>query len=115
MRKVKLLDGICEEAAELLRDQVFSAKLSDVLRKMKPTRQVECVELMISANNITIPYAEALLTATHSCGLRRQIKRFELVFVDHGDQLVRITRIGGIARLGHCLCKCFASGAGKAG
>ena len=64
MRKVKLLDGICSEAAELLRDQVFSVKLSDVLRKMKSTRQVECVELMISANNITIPYAEALLAAS---------------------------------------------------
>lgn len=66
MKKVKLLDGICAEAAELLRDQMFSAKLSDVLRKMKPTRQVECVELMISANNITIPYAEALLAASPS-------------------------------------------------
>jgi len=64
MKKVKLLDGICAEAAELLRDQVFSPKLSDVLRKMKSTRQVECVELMISANNITIPYAEALLAAS---------------------------------------------------
>jgi len=31
---------------------------------MKPTRQVECVELMVSANNVTIPYAEALLVAT---------------------------------------------------
>jgi hypothetical protein len=31
---------------------------------MKPTRQVECVELMIAANNVTVPYAEALLVAT---------------------------------------------------
>jgi hypothetical protein len=74
MRKVKLLDGICPEAAELLRDQVFSAKLSDVLRKMKPTRQVECVELMISANNITIPYAEALLAASPARLLVSEVK-----------------------------------------
>ncbi|WP_409521162.1 hypothetical protein [Methylomonas sp. MO1] len=33
---------------------------------MKPTRQLECVELMISANTITINYAEALLVATPS-------------------------------------------------
>lgn len=66
MRKVKLLDGICPEATKLLKDQVFSTKLSDVLRKMKPTRQIECVELMISANNIKIPYAQALLAATPS-------------------------------------------------
>jgi hypothetical protein len=74
MKKVKLLDGICAEAAELLRDQMFSAKLSDVLRKMKPTRQVECVELMISANNITIPYAEALLAASPSHLLIGEVK-----------------------------------------
>jgi hypothetical protein len=66
MRKVKLLDGICPEATKLLKDQVFSTKLSDILRKMKPTRQIECVELMISANNIKIPYAQALLAATPS-------------------------------------------------
>jgi hypothetical protein len=29
-----------------------------VLRKMKPTRQVECVELMLTANNMTVAYAE---------------------------------------------------------
>jgi hypothetical protein len=32
-----------------------------VLRKIKPTRQVECVELMVSANTITVAYAEAML------------------------------------------------------
>jgi hypothetical protein len=36
-------------------DSTFSANLGAVLRKMKPTRQVECVELMVSANNITVP------------------------------------------------------------
>ena len=66
IRKVKLLDGICPEATKLLKDQVFPTKLSDILRKMKPTRQIECVELMISANTIKIPYAQALLAATPS-------------------------------------------------
>lgn len=64
LKKVKLLDGICSEATDLLRDHVFSAKVTEVLRKMKPTRQVECVELMISSNNISKPYAEALLAAS---------------------------------------------------
>ncbi len=63
-KKRTLLDGICPEAAELLQDRQFSAEISRVLRKMKPTRQVECVELMVSANNITVAYAEALLVAT---------------------------------------------------
>jgi len=64
MKKISLLEGICSEAAEILSDRQFSAELSRVIRKMKPTRQVECVELMVSANNVTIPYAEALLVAT---------------------------------------------------
>ena len=65
-RKAVLLEGICPEAAELLKDHQFPTDLSRVLRKMKPTRQLECVELMISANTITINYAEALLVATPS-------------------------------------------------
>jgi hypothetical protein len=91
MRKVKLLDGICSEAAELLRDQVFSAKLSDVLRKMKPTRQVECVELMISANNITIPYAEALLAASPAHLLVSEVKPKKVKGVS-AEQMLKMER-----------------------
>jgi hypothetical protein len=91
MRKVKLLDGICSEAAELLRDQVFSAKLSDVLRKMKPTRQVECVELMISANNITIPYVEALLAASPAHLLVSEVKPKKVKGVS-AEQMLKMER-----------------------
>lgn len=63
-KKMNLLDGICPEATGMLEDRQFSAELSRLIRKMKPTRQVECVELMISANNMTVSYAEALLAAT---------------------------------------------------
>lgn len=63
-RKAKLLDGICNESQELLKDRVFSVELSRFLRQMKPTRQVECVELMLAANNLTASYAEAMLLAT---------------------------------------------------
>ena len=63
-KKAALLDGICPEAAELLADRQFCVEVSRVVRKMKPTRQVECVELMVSANNITVAYAEAMLVAT---------------------------------------------------
>ncbi|MFL9897883.1 plasmid partitioning protein RepB C-terminal domain-containing protein [Paraburkholderia fungorum] len=64
LKRLSLLEGICPEAAELLGDRQFSPELSRVLRKMKPTRQVECVELMVAANNVTVSYAEALLVAT---------------------------------------------------
>ncbi|WP_407830667.1 plasmid partitioning protein RepB C-terminal domain-containing protein [Verminephrobacter eiseniae] len=49
---------------KMLKDQHFAANLGSVLRKLKPTRQVECVELMLTANNMTVAYAEALLAAT---------------------------------------------------
>ena len=63
-KKMTLLDGLCTEVVDLLKDQTFSAKVTRVLRKMKPTRQVECVELMLSANTITVSYAQAMLMAT---------------------------------------------------
>ncbi|NYT85019.1 plasmid partitioning protein RepB C-terminal domain-containing protein [Pollutimonas harenae] len=62
--KRSLLDGLCEEVVHLLQDRQFSPKLATLLRKMKPTRQIECVELMLSANNLTGSYVEALLMAT---------------------------------------------------
>ena len=63
-KKMLLLDGLCTEVVDLLRDQTFSAEVARVLRKMKPTRQVECVELMLSANTVTVSYAQAMLVAT---------------------------------------------------
>lgn len=63
-KKASLLDGICAEAAELLKEQNFSANVGGILRKMKPTRQVECVELMLAANKVNVAYAQALLAAT---------------------------------------------------
>ena len=63
-KKMTLLDGLCTEVVDLLKDQTFSTEVARVLRKMKPTRQVECVELMLSANTITVSYAEAMLMAT---------------------------------------------------
>lgn len=63
-KKLNLLDGICAEAAGLLKDQRFSANMGAVLRKMKPTRQIECAELMVSSNNVTVGYANCMLAVT---------------------------------------------------
>ncbi|WP_345541755.1 plasmid partitioning protein RepB C-terminal domain-containing protein [Variovorax defluvii] len=79
MRKANLLNGICAEAAELLKDRQFSPEVSTALRQMRPTRQIECVELMIAANTLTVPYARALLMATPSemltAGRRRPVDK----------------------------------------
>ena len=85
-KKLNLLDGICPEAAELLRDQNFSADIGAVLRKLKPTRQVTCVELMVSANSITVVYARALLAATPSNMLVGEIKPKKITGVS-ADQM----------------------------
>lgn len=63
-RRAKLLEGICAEAIELLTDRNFSPEVTRTLRKMKPIRQVECIELMLAANSMTVNYMRALLMAT---------------------------------------------------
>ena len=62
--KLGLLDGICAEALHVLRDREFSPGVTKALRKMKPTRQIECAEMMVAGNCSTVHYAKALLAAT---------------------------------------------------
>lgn len=62
--KRNLLKGIGSETVDLLKDRRISPKAINELRKMKPMRQIEVAELMIAANNFTVPYAKALLVAT---------------------------------------------------
>jgi ParB-like chromosome segregation protein Spo0J len=62
--KRTLLDGVCPEVAEMLKDKSVDAAVFALLRKMKPLRQIEAVELMLAMNNFTARYAQALLAAT---------------------------------------------------
>lgn len=63
-RRRTLLDGICPEAVDILKDKSVNPATFDALRKMKPLRQVETIELMAAAGNFTSSYAKALLAAT---------------------------------------------------
>lgn len=63
-KRVNLLEGVTAGAVVLLRDQQFNPEVARVLRKMRPERQVEAVELMIAAKAVNVTYAEALLNAT---------------------------------------------------
>jgi ParB-like chromosome segregation protein Spo0J len=63
-RKARLLDGVCAEAASLLKDKQCPMALFEVLKKMKPMRQIETAELLNNANNYTVHYAAALLAGT---------------------------------------------------
>ena len=62
--KRDLLRGISPEAVKLLKDRRICPRAINEIRKMKPLRQIEVAELMIAANNFTVPYAKALLAAT---------------------------------------------------
>lgn len=64
VHKKNLLDGICEEAAELLKDKIVAGGVFSILRKMVPFRQIECATLMNDSNVYSVPYASALLAAT---------------------------------------------------
>ncbi|MBN1909330.1 MAG: ParB N-terminal domain-containing protein [Pirellulales bacterium] len=63
-RKRDLLDGICPEAVQLLKDKRACAAVFRELRKVKPMRQIEMVELMVAAGNYSRRYAECLFAAT---------------------------------------------------
>ena len=65
IRKRKtMLNGICPEAIDLLKDKPVAPHAFKALRKMRPVRQIEAVELMISASNYTLSYADLLLAGT---------------------------------------------------
>jgi transcriptional regulator with XRE-family HTH domain len=59
-----LLDGISPDVAELLKDRSVGQDVFRKLRKMKPVRQLEVAELMVSANTYTTSYARALLATS---------------------------------------------------
>ena len=63
---IELLDGITEGAANLLKDKNISEKAIRLLKKVKPLRQIEIAELLVSANNYSLGYVEALILGTPS-------------------------------------------------
>lgn len=68
-QKRTLLNGICPEATELLKARHCPINSFRALRKMKPLRQIQAAELMIAANNYTVPYVEAILAASDAADL----------------------------------------------
>ena len=64
-QKRDLLNGICKEAVEILKNRHVSLGVFSLLRKLKPMRQIEVAELLVATGNFSVPYAKALLVATH--------------------------------------------------
>jgi ParB-like chromosome segregation protein Spo0J len=59
-----LLVGITPRAATLLKDKVANPTTFNVLRKLRPSRQIEACELMIAGSNFSLSYARAILAAS---------------------------------------------------
>lgn len=74
-RRFRLLDGICPEAVEILKDTTCPMNVFDVLRRLSPMRQIEAADLMVGQNNFTLMFAKALLAATPDDQLVKQPKK----------------------------------------
>ena len=59
-----MLDGICKEAVEILRNRDVSPAVFAYLKKMKPIRQIEAAEHMRATGTHTVRFAKALLEVT---------------------------------------------------
>lgn len=90
-RRRALLEGVCPEVVELLKDRSVNPVTFEVLKKMKPGRQVEVAELMLAAGNFTASYAKALLAATRQPDLARP-ERPKKVGGMTSDQMARMER-----------------------
>jgi hypothetical protein len=63
-RKRNLLEGICPDAVELLKDTRIAASALAHVKRVTPARQVEMVELMLAVRNYTASYSRCMYLAT---------------------------------------------------
>lgn len=63
-RRRRLLDGICAEAAEVLKEKHIALNTFSELKKLGPIRQIEAAELMVAMNNFSNSYVRSLVAAT---------------------------------------------------
>lgn len=63
-QKRNLLNGICSEVADLLRDKHVPIKAFAELRRLKPMRQVRAAEMMVAMNRFSTNYVRSIVAAT---------------------------------------------------
>jgi hypothetical protein len=121
--KRNLLVGICPEVAELLRDKHVPFNVFTELRFLKPIRQIEAAQAMVTMNRYSVTYAKSLVAATPADQLvegkqRRQRglseeqiiimqresenldRELKLIEQDYGsDHLDLVLAVGYVARL----------------
>jgi hypothetical protein len=72
--KRRLLEGICSEAIELLKDKHVPIPAFAELRKMLPMRQIEAAQLMVAMNKYSTTYAKSIFGNTPQAQLVDQAK-----------------------------------------
>jgi hypothetical protein len=87
--KRDLLNGICKEAIDVLKDRRVSPRTFSVLRKMRPIRQIQVAELMVASNRYSGVFAMALLMGTHEDLLVTHTRRVQ-VKADQTEQRLRL-------------------------
>lgn len=60
----RMLQDICPEAVELLKDKQVAREALTLLKRVKPLRQIEMAEIMVAAGTYTAVYARALVMTT---------------------------------------------------
>jgi len=73
--KRSLLEGICPEVVDLLKEKHVPLNAIGQLKRMKPMRQIEAAELMIAMNKYTVTYAQSLVAASPDSMLVRPKKK----------------------------------------
>jgi len=63
-QKRDMLDGICPEVVQILKDRRATSKTFRQLRRLKPIRQIEVAELICTAGNYSEGYVRCLIAAT---------------------------------------------------
>ena len=90
-RKRNLLEGICPEAIELLKDKMVAGAVFVVLRRMKPYQQIEAATMMNDANIYSLSYANAILASTPKEQLAEPDKPKKIKGLDE-EQIARMER-----------------------
>lgn len=62
--KKNMLDGVCQEAIDLLKDKIMSASVFGILKKMKPMRQIKVAMIMNDQNRYSYLFAKSLRDGT---------------------------------------------------
>ncbi len=76
--KKRMLDGVCQEAIDLLKDKIMSASVFGILKKMKPMRQIKVAMIMNDQNRYSYLFGKSLLDGTPAEQLVESAKTIKL-------------------------------------